>query len=69
MSDPSFPRSGEYQPKGTWGEFKGNARRLWSTLSPEDLNVREGDYEEVINRIHGISGEDIGEIRQKLFQD
>ncbi len=67
MSDPSSPRSVTYQPTGTWSAFKGNAQRLWSDLKPEDLNVREGDYEEVINRIHGISGEDFDEIRTKLF--
>lgn len=67
QADPSSSRSPVYEPKGTWNEFKGNARRLWSSLKPEDLDVPVGDYEEVINRIHGVSGEEPGEIRQKLF--
>lgn len=69
MADPSSSRSPTYEPKATWGSFKGNARRIWSKLSEQDLNVAEGDYEEVINRIHGISGEDIDEIRLKLFRE
>ena len=57
----------KYKSRGTWSEFTGNARRLWKNLSQEDLAVREGNYEELIDRIHRISGEDIREIRKKLF--
>lgn len=67
QADPSSSRSPEYQPKGTWNEFKGNARRLWGTLKPEDFDVPVGDYEEVISRIHDVSGEEHGDIREKLF--
>ena len=67
MSDALAETSEKWRYQGTWSEFKGKARRLWGDLTDDDFAVAEGSYEEIIGRIQSKSGEDLDNIRTKLF--
>jgi uncharacterized protein YjbJ (UPF0337 family) len=55
--------------EGRWDQLKGKARQLWGDLTDDDLDVAEGNYEEMIGRIKEKTGESAEQIRQRLEED
>ena len=39
------------QVQGNWKQFKGQARQQWGKLTDDDLDVIEGNREELVGRI------------------
>ena len=37
--------------RGNWTQFKGNVREQWSKLTDDDLNVVEGQRDQLVGRI------------------
>jgi uncharacterized protein YjbJ (UPF0337 family) len=64
MQDPTHTKW-----EGRWDQLKGRARQLWGDLTNDDLDVAEGNYEEMIGRIKERTGESAEEIRQRLEED
>lgn len=54
---------------GTWNDLITKAKRVWSKLSDEDLDVTAGSYDELVGRINRASGESRGSVHMKLFRD
>ena len=52
--------------EGRWDQLRGKARQLWGDLTDDDLDVAEGNYEEMIGRIKERTGETAAQIRQRL---
>ena len=52
--------------EGRWDQLKGKARQAWGNLTDDDLDVAEGNYEELIGRIKERTGESAEEIRDRL---
>jgi uncharacterized protein YjbJ (UPF0337 family) len=55
--------------EGRWDQLKGRAQQLWGDLTNDDLDVAEGNYEEMIGRIKERTGESAEEIRRRLDED
>jgi uncharacterized protein YjbJ (UPF0337 family) len=55
--------------EGRWDQLKGRARQLWGDLTNDDLDVAEGNYEEMVGRIKERTGETEEEIRRRLEED
>jgi uncharacterized protein YjbJ (UPF0337 family) len=55
--------------EGRWDQLKGKARQLWGDLTNDDLDVAEGNYEEMVGRIKVRTGETEEEIRRRLDED
>lgn len=52
--------------EGRWEQLKGKARQTWGDLTDDDLDVVEGNYEEMIGRIKERTGENAEEIERRL---
>lgn len=52
--------------EGRWDQLKGRVRQIWGDLTDDDLDVAEGNYEELIGRIEERTGESAEEIRGRL---
>jgi len=52
--------------EGRWDQLKGKARQLWGDLTDDDIDVAEGNYEEMIGRIKEKTGESAEQIRERL---
>jgi uncharacterized protein YjbJ (UPF0337 family) len=52
--------------EGRWDQLKGKAKRTWSELTDEDLDVAEGNYDEFVDRIKERTGESAEEIEGRL---
>jgi uncharacterized protein YjbJ (UPF0337 family) len=55
--------------EGRWDQLKGKARQAWGDLTDDDLDVAEGNYEELVGRIKERTGESAEVIRQRLEDD
>ncbi len=55
--------------EGRWEQLKGKARQVWGDLTDDDLDVAEGNYEEMVGRIKERTGETAEEIRRRLDED
>jgi uncharacterized protein YjbJ (UPF0337 family) len=55
--------------EGRWDQLKGKAQQLWGDLTDDDLDVAEGNYDEMIGRIKEKTGETAEQIRQRLEED
>lgn len=55
--------------EGRWEQLKGKARQVWGDLTDDDLDVAEGNYEEMVGRIKERTGETTEEIRRRLDED
>lgn len=55
--------------EGRWDQLKGKAQQLWGDLTNDDLDVAEGNYEEMVGRIKERTGETEEEIRRRLEED
>jgi uncharacterized protein YjbJ (UPF0337 family) len=52
--------------EGRWDQLKGKARQAWGDLTDDDLDVAEGNYEELVGRIKEKTGETAEQIRERL---
>jgi uncharacterized protein YjbJ (UPF0337 family) len=52
--------------EGRWDQLKGKARQAWGNLTDDDLDVAEGNYEELVGRIKERTGETAEQIRERL---
>lgn len=37
--------------EGRWDQLKGRAKQAWGNLTDDDLDVAEGNYDELVGRI------------------
>ncbi|HEX6947141.1 MAG TPA: CsbD family protein [Acidimicrobiia bacterium] len=54
--------------EGRWDQLKGKARQMWGDLTDDDLDVAEGNVEELIGKIKERTGEQTEAIRDRLRQ-
>lgn len=52
--------------EGRWDQLTGKAKQTWGDLTDDDLDVAEGNYEELVGRIKEQTGESREEIEEKL---
>ncbi len=52
--------------EGRWSQLKGKAKQAWGTLTDDDLDVAEGNYDELIGRIKERTGETQEQIEKRL---
>jgi uncharacterized protein YjbJ (UPF0337 family) len=52
--------------EGRWGQLKGRVKQAWGDLTDDDLDVTEGNYDELIGRIKERTGENLEEIERRL---
>jgi uncharacterized protein YjbJ (UPF0337 family) len=52
--------------EGRWDQLKGKVQQTWGDLTDDDLDVTEGNYQELIGRIKERTGETQEEIEAKL---
>ena len=55
--------------EGRWDQVKGKARQAWGHLTDDDLDVAEGNFEELVGRIEERTGETAEAIRNRLEED
>ena len=51
---------------GRWDQFKGKAKQLWGDLTDDDLDVAEGNYDEMVGRIKTRTGQAEADICKRL---
>ena len=54
---------------GRWDQLKGKAKQAWGDLTDDDLDVAEGEYDEMVGRIKERVGETEESIRRRLDSD
>ncbi len=52
--------------EGRWDQLKGKAKQAWGNLTDDDLDVAEGNYDEMIGKIKEKTGETQEEIEKRL---
>lgn len=52
--------------EGRWDQLKGKARETWGDLTDDDLDVAEGEFEQMVGRIKERTGETEENIRKRL---
>jgi uncharacterized protein YjbJ (UPF0337 family)/sporulation protein YlmC with PRC-barrel domain len=52
--------------EGRWEQLKGRIKQTWGNLTDDDIDVAEGNYQELIGRLKERTGETQEEIEQKL---
>ncbi len=52
--------------EGRWDQLKGKAKQTWGQLTDDDLDVAEGNYEEMVGRIKERTGETAEEVERRL---
>jgi uncharacterized protein YjbJ (UPF0337 family) len=53
--------------KGSWNELKGVLKEAWGDLTDDDLDVAEGQTQELFGRVQRKTGESLEAIRAKVF--
>jgi uncharacterized protein YjbJ (UPF0337 family) len=54
---------------GRWDQFKGKVKQTWGDLTDDDLDVAEGNYDEMVGKIKTRTGEAEDSIRRRLEVD
>lgn len=52
--------------EGRWDQLKGKVQQTWGDITDDDLDVAEGNYDELIGRIKERTGESYEEIEDRL---
>lgn len=52
--------------EGRWDQLKGKAKQTWGDLTDDDLDVAEGNYQELIGKIKERTGESQEQIEKRL---
>ncbi len=55
--------------EGRWDQLKGKAKQSWGQLTDDDVDVKEGEYDEMVGRIKEKTGEAEETIRARLDRD
>lgn len=55
--------------EGRWDQVKGRARQIWGDLTDDDLDVAQGNVEELVGKIKERTGETTEAIRDRLDQE
>ena len=55
--------------EGRWEQLKGRAKRTWGNLTDDDLDVAEGNFDELVGRIKELTGETEERIRDVIDRD
>jgi uncharacterized protein YjbJ (UPF0337 family) len=53
--------------EGRWDQLKGNAKQAWGELTDDDLDVAEGNHEELVGKIKERTGDSAEAIERKLY--
>jgi uncharacterized protein YjbJ (UPF0337 family) len=64
-----FNEGSEKKWEGRWDQLKGKAKQSWGNLTDDDLDVAEGNYEEMVGKIKEKTGESEEAIRERLDRD
>jgi uncharacterized protein YjbJ (UPF0337 family) len=51
---------------GAWDEVKGRAKAAWGELTDDDVDVAEGDFDQLVGRIKRRTGAAVEEIERRL---
>jgi uncharacterized protein YjbJ (UPF0337 family) len=62
-------RATELKWEGRWDQLKGKAKQRWNDLTDDDLDVAEGQYEEMVGKIKERTGESEENIRRVFDED
>ena len=52
--------------EGRWDQLKGKAKQMWGNLTDDDVDVAEGNMQELVGRIKAKTGESEEQIRERL---
>jgi uncharacterized protein YjbJ (UPF0337 family) len=52
--------------EGKWDQLKGKVRQAWGNLTDDDVDVAEGNYEELIGRVKSRTGEAEQDVRRRF---
>jgi uncharacterized protein YjbJ (UPF0337 family) len=52
--------------QGRWEQVKGQAKQAWGNLTDDDLDVTEGNFDELVGRIRERTGEARETIERRL---
>ena len=52
--------------EGKWDQLKGKARQAWGDLTDDDVDVAEGNYDELVGRVKTRTGETEQDIRRRF---
>ncbi len=55
--------------EGRWDQVKGRARQIWGDLTDDDMDVAEGNFEELVGKIKERTGESAEAIQDRLDQE
>ena len=55
--------------EGIWDQVKGRARQIWGDLTDDDMDVAEGNVEELVGKIKERTGESAEAIEDRLDQE
>lgn len=64
MKDPSQTKW-----EGRWDQLRGKAKQTWGHLTDDDLDVADGNYEELVGRIKELTGETEERIKELLYRN
>ena len=54
---------------GRWDQLKGKVKQSWGAMTDDDVDVAEGEYDELIGRIKTRTGETEEAIQRRLAMD
>jgi len=52
--------------EGRWDQLKGKVQQTWGDLTDDDLDIAEGNYDELIGRVKERTGESREQIEEKI---
>jgi uncharacterized protein YjbJ (UPF0337 family) len=52
--------------EGRWDQLKGKAKQAWGELTDDDLDIAEGNVDELVGRIKERTGETREQIEERL---
>ena len=55
--------------EGRWDQVKGRARQIWGDLTDDEMDVAEGNFEELVGKIKERTGESAEAIQDRLDQE
>jgi len=54
---------------GRWDQLKGKVKQTWGDMTDDDVDVAEGQYDELVGRIKTRTGETEEAIQRRLDMD
>ena len=56
----------DLQLKGSWNELKGALKEAWGNLTDDDMDVAEGNVQQLFGRVQAKTGEGIEAIADRM---